>query len=804
MRPMEVDAMSTFFGHVSFDGDTKAWPEGAGSECCALEGYVLPVGSQETLSGASGSDACMRIIESEGLSGLATLDGEFAVAFRDSDSSLVLARDVLGSRPMYYAKTSAGVAFGTSIATIIDKAELPCEPHLDVVRQYLLGEDRRGVETFFAGISRVLPGEVVRISRGEVERTVLTKEKDQFFSVPSNPRRADHTCVEEFRTRLGDAVARRAGESGALLLTTVDPVAAAALDGAARASHAPLDSLSLSASTGGPELDSGHEGEVRATPQGLKNDLPRMLRVFEEPPTSLTSYFMWLHLHACRQEGRSLAIDSYGARALRAPEKAHRSVLSRAFAAARRREKAVPASLLGTALRRDHAGQRVAPEPLPEYAGPLAPLGYAGSVEAEQRAKAAQAFGSGVAVCSPFTDRAFLRFYASLDDTAFGAGARPSLIEAAADVSHGEGTTLTDGERDTAWFKRIKGTYFALFSSQSFGTRGWFNQAEILKAYDAHINGRPSLSAGQLWRFACAELWARLFFDADDLREQHEWEDSALLADDNGQSLPPDPHTPLTANAGKQLDLALDGDVVARRYPIQTEKFSKESRMDEEIAGYVKGFFQELDERGTDDDRHATEGRRWNFTVSEKIIAIMQGRSWFVWEIKPSFAAKQLSKFVTRTPAGIGLGDPVTMQLAINEAGLARITYAAALGALGKLRGKRGVFYELAGADVRAIDGPTEYSVYPSNVSAKLPPKDPDQVAEHLVRVIRDVVPARFAETFDGVVVMDANDIGRNVLGLSATQERAHYEAQFADNPLGQGSQQTPMAVVFERPARER
>ena len=174
-----------------------------------------------------------------------------------------------------------------------------------------------------------------------------------------------------------------------------------------------------------------------------------------------------------------------------------------------------------------------------------------------------------------------------------------------------------------------------------------------------------------------------------------------------------------------------------------------------------------------------------------------------MWEIKPSFAAKQLSRFVTRTPAGIGLGDPVTMQLAINEAGLARITYAGALGALGKVRGKRGVFYEHAGANVRAIDGPTEYSVYPSNVSAKLPPKDPDLVAAHLVDVIREVVPARFVETFDGVVVMDANDIGRNVLGLAASREREHYEAQFADNPLGQGSQQTPMAVVFERPAHE-
>ncbi len=796
--------MSTFFGHVSFDGDMKAWPEGASNSNLALEGYVIPVGSPEALSGTAGSDVCSRLIEAEGISSLASLDGEFAVAFLDSDSSLVLARDQLGLRPLYYAKTEEGMAFASSIASVISRAGLRREPNLDVVRRYLLGEDHRGSETFFAGVSRVLPGEVVRFSRGEVERSSLAHEASEVFSISSNPRRADHTCVDEFRTRLGEAVTRRATEKGALLVTSVDPIGASSLESASRAARANLDSLTLAASTGGPELDTACEADAKATPQGLKGDLPRMLRTFEEPPTSLTSYFTWLAIRACAKNGSTLALDSYGARALRAPEKDRRSLVSRVLDSARLREKASTDALLGSALREHKAEQRVAVEPVPEYEGPLASLGTAGCVEAEQRAKAARSFGNAIAVRSPFTDRELLRFYTSLDDTAFGKGGSPSLIEAALDHRSFEDSVQTSHERETAWFKRIKGTYFSLFSSQTFGTRGWFDQAEILKAYDAHINGRAGLSAGQLWRFACAELWARVFFDSADLSEQEAGEDADHFAGDNGQSLPPDPHTPLTANAGKQLDLELEGDILARRYPIQTEKFSKDSRMDDEIAGYVERFFAELDARGTDEDRHATEGRPWNFTVSEKIIAIMQGRSWFVWEIKPSFAAKLLSKFVTRTPAGIGLGDPVTMQLAINEAGLGRITYAAALGALGKLRGKRGVFYELAGADVRAIDGPTEYSVYPSNVSAKLPPKDPDRVAEHLVKVIREVVPERFAATFDGVVVMDANDIGRNVLGLSASRDREHYEAQFADNPLGQGSQQTPMAVVFERPTSER
>jgi len=39
------------------------------------------------------------------------------------------------------------------------------------------------------------------------------------------------------------------------------------------------------------------------------------------------------------------------------------------------------------------------------------------------------------------------------------------------------------------------------------------------------------------------------------------------------------------------------------------------------------------------------------------------------------------------------------------------------------------------------------------------------------------------------------------VLGKDAPGPKERYEAMFADNPLGQGSEQTPMAIVFEKPS---
>ena len=95
------------------------------------------------------------------------------------------------------------------------------------------------------------------------------------------------------------------------------------------------------------------------------------------------------------------------------------------------------------------------------------------------------------------------------------------------------------------------------------------------------------------------------------------------------------------------------------------------------------------EQRAGGDHAQATSGR-WYYVISEKIVAITQGRSQFIWDIKVGRPARVLSKYVTRTPAGIGLGSPFTMQLAIEEVGLPRIVYAAAGGAVRSAGGAAG------------------------------------------------------------------------------------------------------------------
>jgi hypothetical protein len=171
--------------------------------------------------------------------------------------------------------------------------------------------------------------------------------------------------------------------------------------------------------------------------------------------------------------------------------------------------------------------------------------------------------------------------------------------------------------------------------------------------------------------------------------------------------------------------------------------------------------------------------------VSERMVAITQGRSHPMTEIRTGWLARLLVRFVTRPGYGIGLGTAQTMQLAIDEVGAPRILFAAAVSAVTKPFGVHGLFYRIAGPQAAAIDGPTSYTIPPYNQAATLGPRDPDGVA----RGIAEAIGAP-------VAVIDANDAGCNVLGASPGVDRKLVARLFADNPLGQAREQTPICVV--------
>jgi F420-0:gamma-glutamyl ligase-like protein len=225
------------------------------------------------------------------------------------------------------------------------------------------------------------------------------------------------------------------------------------------------------------------------------------------------------------------------------------------------------------------------------------------------------------------------------------------------------------------------------------------------------------------------------------------------------------------ANAGKALTVDIDGTSYAR-IPIRTRVVMPGDDLDAFITEYAPDVVRSGD----------------ILFVTEKIVAITQGRSYALDEIQPRKLALFLSKYVTRTPYGIGLGMPETMEMALRECGTIRILFAAAVSAVTKAFGRKGDFYRIAGDKARAIDGPTSGTIPPYNKAVVLGPERPREVAAHLKKLLGDVCQ---------VAVVDINDLGGNILGSTldkATEKR--LVTILKDNPLGQGHQSTPLGVI--------
>ncbi len=172
--------------------------------------------------------------------------------------------------------------------------------------------------------------------------------------------------------------------------------------------------------------------------------------------------------------------------------------------------------------------------------------------------------------------------------------------------------------------------------------------------------------------------------------------------------------------------------------------------------------------------------------ITEKIVGCTQGRAIPLSEIHPRKLATFLSKFVLKTPYGIGLAMPETMEMALRECGTARILVAAGVSAVGKLLGKRGWFYKVAGEKARTIDGPCDCTLPPYNECVSLAPLNPDEVAKKVSAAIGCEV-----------IITDINDLGGNILGGSKSgYDSELYVRILKDNPLGQASQQTPMGII--------
>jgi hypothetical protein len=177
--------------------------------------------------------------------------------------------------------------------------------------------------------------------------------------------------------------------------------------------------------------------------------------------------------------------------------------------------------------------------------------------------------------------------------------------------------------------------------------------------------------------------------------------------------------------------------------------------------------------------------------LSEKLVAITQGRVIHRSLVRPGLLSKILVRGVTKLKDDVGFSDPAKMQVAIMRAGWGRMAFAMVAGGVTRLFGRHGDFYRIAGNRVSEIDGFNPHTVRPFNEFAMLGPEDPPRDAQ----AIEDA-------TGWPVVIVDANNVNVEILGASRGVPVPVADVRLAvlDNPLGQGEEQTPIVLLRPRP----
>lgn len=225
------------------------------------------------------------------------------------------------------------------------------------------------------------------------------------------------------------------------------------------------------------------------------------------------------------------------------------------------------------------------------------------------------------------------------------------------------------------------------------------------------------------------------------------------------------------SNEGKEVGISVNG-VVYKRHAIHTRFIKPGEDYIEIFKEYVSPIYEKQD----------------IVSSCEKVISLCQNRIIRREDMKVGVFARFLSKFASHPKdAGIGVGESIKMQYAIDKVGLLKVLFACACSAITKLFGIKGVFYKIVGQEVSGLDGfyGDVWKEY-EDIGIELP-LNPTKVCNEIKNKLGI-----------SVMIVDSNDFGREILGKSYDIKLNDEELKeiIRDNPCGQERELTPFILI--------
>ena len=154
------------------------------------------------------------------------LNGDFAVAVFDAGRrQLLLARDVMAARPLYYCSIPGTVLFASEIKSILAHPRVTTAPELDTIAELMFDDWTDAERTCFRGVFSVPPGSMAVITCGGV----VIREHWAFDPATRVRLRSFGEYVDAFRGLFEQSVRRRLRSSRAVAVAVSGGVDSSAI-----------------------------------------------------------------------------------------------------------------------------------------------------------------------------------------------------------------------------------------------------------------------------------------------------------------------------------------------------------------------------------------------------------------------------------------------------------------------------------------------------------------------------------------------------------------------------------------------
>src|SRR6266496_1925631 len=487
-----------------------------------------------------------------------TFNGMFAFALYDTKADkLLLVRDHFGIKPLYVAHpTKDSLLFASEIKPLLATGKIAKRPNDRTIYRYLrfrIHEDSD--QTFFDGITKLMPGEMLEVTRAGIKRSRYTTLTADLKRLSSEHKPYDAEVTAEYTQRLIQAVKLR--------LQSEVPVGTSFSGGLDSSAVVAIINQLMQQDKGSTKSVGARQNTFSAIFPGSQNDEERyvdallerlggsvtahkikpdadtfvkdledFIRTQEEPLISTGPYAQYKVMEEAAKQVTVL-LDGQGAdeimagyvpyyfvylRQLKAEGRWGRlllEVLSSAdiflrFARVNLRERLLrkapvrPAQLMNTDFTKKYTDEKFV------TTGDNLKLRL---IEDNNTMR----FSLEGRV--PFLDKDVLKYLFALDDEAIiKLGWNKRILRDATRellpplINHRRnkiGFTTPEHE----WFMRLKNRFYGIFLSESFANRPYFNQQAVAEAFEGFIKGKNDSNSLLFWRFLNVELWLREFFD---------------------------------------------------------------------------------------------------------------------------------------------------------------------------------------------------------------------------------------------------------------------------------------------------